>query len=103
MLMIIYNVTTKVTWAIHDAWLEWMKLVHIPEVMGTGLFSGNRFVRLLETDDEDGPTYAIQYFMDSMEEYDNYSSGHAPALREKVLKKWGGELISFRSLMEVIN
>jgi len=101
--MIIYNVTSKVTWAIHDAWLEWMKLVHIPEVMGTGLFSGNRFVKLLETDDEEGPTYAIQYYLDSLEEYSIYLLKHAPALREKVLQKWGGQLISFRSVMEVIN
>src|SRR6476661_6615218 len=101
--MIIYNVTSKVTWAIHDAWLEWMKLVHIPEVMGTGLFSGNRFVKLLESDDEEGPTYAIQYYLDSLDEYNTYLLNHAPELREKVLQKWGGQLISFRSLMEVIN
>jgi hypothetical protein len=101
--MIIYNVTSKVSWAIHDAWLEWMKLIHIPEVMSTGFFSGNRFVRLLETDEEDGPTYAIQYYLDGMEEYTSYLEKDAADLREKVLKKWGGEVISFRSLMEVIN
>ena len=101
--MIIYNVTSKVSWAIHDAWLEWMKLVHIPEVMSTGLFSGNRFVRLLETDEEDGPTYAIQYYMDEMDDYTGYLEKHAPAFRDKVLQKWGGEVISFRTLMEVIN
>jgi hypothetical protein len=101
--MIIYNVTSKVSWAIHDAWLEWMKLIHIPEVMSTGKFSGNRFVRLLETDEEDGPTYAIQYYLDGMEEYRTYLEKDAPGLRDKVLQKWGEEVISFRSLMEVIN
>lgn len=101
--MIIYNVTIKVNWTIHDAWLEWMKLEHIPEVMNTGLFSGNRFVRLLETDEEEGPTYAVQFYADDIEQYQQYLAQHAPGLREKTLSKWGGELISFRSLMEVIN
>jgi len=101
--MIIFNVTSKVSWSIHDAWLEWMKLIHIHEVMSTGLFSGNRFVRLLETDEEDGPTYAVQYYLDDMDDYNTYIDKHAPGLREKVLQKWGGEVISFRSLMEVIN
>lgn len=101
--MIIYNITSKASWAIHDAWLEWMKLVHIPEIMNTGLFSGNRLVRLLETDEEEGPTYAVQFFADSLEQYQQYLANHADALRERTLQKWGGELISFRSLMEVIN
>ncbi|HSB94765.1 MAG TPA: DUF4286 family protein, partial [Flavitalea sp.] len=69
----------------------------------TGLFSGNRFVKLLETDEEDGPTYAIQYYVDGIDEYNTYIEKHAPDLRNKVLQKWGGEVISFRSLMEVIN
>lgn len=101
--MIIYNVTTKVSWAIQDAWLEWMKLVHIPEVMGCGLFSGNRLVKLLEVEEEDGPTYAVQYYADGFGEYQQYLADYAPSLREKAFHKWGDQFVSFRSVMEVIN
>ena len=100
--MLIYNVTTKVTWAIHQDWLQWMQQVHIPEVMATGCFNRFQMVRLLETEDEDGPTYAVQYHTDSRQQYDTYIEVHAPALRQSSMEKWGNQFISFRSLMEIV-
>jgi hypothetical protein len=38
-----------------------------------------------------------------MDAYEHYVSVHAPALREKSLEKWGDRVLSFRTLMEVIN
>eukprot|EP01035_Chromulina_nebulosa_P051609 gene51609-70282_t len=63
---IIYNITTKVDWLVHDAWLRWMLDVHIPEVLGTGCFEKHLLVRILETDETEGPTYAVQYQAASM-------------------------------------
>ena len=100
--MLIYNVTTKVTWAIHQDWLQWMQQVHIPEVMARGCFSHSQMVRLLETEEEDGPTYAVQYHADSRQQYDAYIELHAPALRQSSMEKWGNQFISFRSLMEIM-
>lgn len=101
--MLIYNVTTKVTWPIHEAWLQWMQGVHIPEVMATGCFEKYQMVRLLETDEEEGPSYAIQYYTPSHETYDQYLSEFAPALRQKTLDAWGNQFIAFRTLMEVVS
>ncbi|HEX5668638.1 MAG TPA: DUF4286 family protein [Chitinophagaceae bacterium] len=100
--MIIYNVTTQVNWKIHEAWLEWMKTEHIPEVLATGLFTHHRLLRLIEVDETEGPTYAIQYFTSVREKYELYISSHAKELREKVLTKWGDQVFAFRSLMEVV-
>ena len=36
--MVLYNVTINIDYAVHDEWLDWMKNVHIPDVMNTGLF-----------------------------------------------------------------
>jgi hypothetical protein len=101
--MIIYNVTTQVNWAIQEAWLKWMKEEHIDRVMATGCFTDHRIVKLLEVDDSDGPTFAVQYHCQSPEQYQQYVRLHAPALRQKSLAKWGDQFISFRSLMEVVN
>ena len=60
--MLIYNVTTKLHHAIHQAWLSWMKETHIPEVLATGCFEKFQLARILETDEEEGPTYAVQYY-----------------------------------------
>lgn len=101
--MLIYNVTSKVAWPIHESWVQWMKEVHIPEVMSTGCFLKYQLVRLLETDEEEGPTYAIQYYADNRIAYDNYISKYAPPLRQKTLDAWGNQFIAFRSIMEIID
>lgn len=101
--MIIYNITTKVHSSINADWLQWQREEHIPEIMSTGLFTAYRFFRLLEQDDSEGCTYAVQYTAASEENYQEYMQRFAPLLREKALEKWGDRIISFRSLLEVIH
>jgi len=36
--MILYNVTVKIMKPLEAEWLKWMKEVHIPDVINTGLF-----------------------------------------------------------------
>jgi len=60
--MLLYNVTIKAENNIADAWLQWMKDDHIPDVINTGCFTKATLCKLLEVDDEDGPTYTVQYF-----------------------------------------
>ncbi len=100
--MIIYNVTWKVDWSIHDEWVAWMKDYHIPKVLGTGCFVKNNFARLLEVEEEDGPTYSLQYYADTRADYQRYIEEYAPAFREENVRKWGDRFIAFRSLMEVV-
>ncbi|MCF6402022.1 DUF4286 family protein [Chitinophaga filiformis] len=100
--MIIYNVTTKVTHFINDRWLQWMKEEHIPAIMATGLFHDYRICRLLEQDDQDGPTYSAQYFTDTLENYQTYLEEHAPALRKASYDLFGNQFVSFNTVMQVV-
>lgn len=100
--MLIYNVTIQVNWEIHEAWLKWMQEVHMPAVVDTGCFTGNRLLRLLETDETEGPTYAAQYMAGSRADYDQYLAEYANALRQDGIEKWGSNFIAFRTLMAVI-
>lgn len=100
--MFIYNVTSKVDHSISTAWLQWMKEEHIPEVIATGCFTKATILHLLETDDSEGPTYAIQYAAESKASYNRYIEQFAPAMRQKVMTKWGNKFIAFRSVMQVI-
>ena len=100
--MIIYNVTVKVEESVADGWLKWMFEEHLPEIMRTGCFSSYRVVRLLEVDDSEGPTYAVQYNADSKADYNRYVSLYAPQLRQKSFDKWGNRFIAFRSVMQVV-
>jgi hypothetical protein len=100
--MFIYNVTVKVDWSIHDAWVKWMQQEHMPEVLATGCFNHSQLLRVLETDETEGPTYAAQYFAESKPAYNRYIEIHSPVLRKKVSDKWGNQLIAFRSLMQIV-
>jgi Domain of unknown function (DUF4286) len=101
--MIIYNVTIKAETAIADRWLQWMKEEHIPDVINTGCFSSATILRLIEVDDTDGPTYAIQYKAESKADYNRYIQLHADAMRKKVTDKWGNQLVAFRSVLELVH
>ncbi len=101
--MLVYNVTIKVDAAIKEPWLRWMQQTHIPEVIATGCFSNASVLRLLEVDDSEGPTYAIQYIAPSRAQYDLYMEKFATEMRQRSFDKWGNGFIAFRSLMEVVN
>lgn len=101
--MLVYNITTNVQPAIHAAWLSWFKEKHIPEIMATGLFERYSLMKILDTDDAEGHTYALQLFSINRENYEAYLRHHAPQLRENTFKTWGDAVISFRTTMEVIN
>ena len=100
--MYIYNVTIKLDHSIHTDWILWMKEVHIPAVMQSGCFTSSKFVRILETDESDGVTYAAQYFAKTLADYQQYIANHAPALRQDSLDKWGNKFIGIRTLMQEV-
>jgi hypothetical protein len=100
--MIIYNVTIKVDAQIADAWLQWISYEHIPDVLSTKCFTGYKLVRLLEVDDSEGPTYAIQYHAESKADYNRYIEQHATTMRKKSFDKWGEKFIAFQSVMQVV-
>ena len=99
--MLIYNVTINIENDVQEEWLKWMREVHVPEVMQTGLFLENKICKLL-VEEEQGLTYSFQYTCNSMEEYLNYQSQHAPRLQADVRKKYEGKFVAFRSLLEVL-
>ena len=101
--MIIYNVTNKVNHSIAADWLTWLKEEHIPEIINTGYFIHAVILHLLEADEEDGITYAVQYYTESKSFYNRYLETHAIQMRKKAVDKWGNQFIAFRSLMEVVN
>ncbi len=101
--MIVYNITVKVTWKIADEWLAWQQEKHIPEMLATTLFATHKIFRLLEQDDEEGPTFTIQFFFTSVNEYEEYIHMHEASLRKKAVDRWGNQSISFHTAMQLVN
>ena len=101
--MILYNITYNIDHSVHDEWLDWMKNIHIPEAMQSGLFVENRLCRLIGDEDSGGVTYSVQYTCKSMEDFDRYENTFAPVLREQINRKYGDKFVAFRSLLEIID
>jgi len=100
--MIVYNISSKVRWEILEDWLSWHLEEQVPAVLTTGSFDSYRFFRLLEQDEEEGPTFITQYFTTSLERYRQFTAGFAVTFRQAGQEKWGDAFISFYTLMESV-
>ena len=99
--MIIYNVTVNIDDTVHDDWVKWMKNVHIPDVMSTGLFTESRFCKVLAEEDT-GTTYSIQYTCANMETLEKYYREHGPRLQEEHTQRYKDKFVAFRTILEVV-
>ncbi|MCS6978965.1 MAG: DUF4286 family protein [Flavobacteriales bacterium] len=96
---IIYNVTINVDDEIREEWLDWMRRVHIPDVMNTGCFTSWRLCRLL-VEEEKGTTFAIQYTAASLEDFEKYQKNFAAELQRQHSEKFRDRFVAFRTLLE---
>jgi hypothetical protein len=101
--MIIYNVTIKVEHAIAAPFIQWMKEEHIPDIINTGCFTHTLIYHLMEADDEDGITYAVQYHAKDYAHYKKYIDQFSESMRKIVIDKWGNQFIAFRTVMRAVN
>ena len=101
--MILYNVTIKVDQSIADQWLTWLNTEHIPDMRSTGCFHQASVYRLLESDESDGITFAVQYHAENIEAYNKYLQDHAAAMRKKGMEKWSNKFVAFRSVLELVH
>ena len=101
--MIVYNVTSKVDHSIAVLWLNWMKQEHIPEIIATGCFTHATILHMIETDETDGITYAVQYHAESKTLYNRFIEEYATLLSNKATGKWGSKYIAFRSVLQIVN
>ena len=93
--MIIYNITTQVSWAVHDGWKRWFTDEYLPSLLGTGLFTHYQLVRLMEVNEEEGATYAVQLYSKDSETFEAFRNNYLPDLQEKERTEWGDNTFSF--------
>lgn len=101
--MIIYNVTIKIDKSIENSWLKWMQQIHIPDIINTKCFTHATILYLLENDESDGVTYAVQFHSTSKELYEKYLFEFAPTMRKHSIDKWGNKFVAFRSVLQIVN
>jgi hypothetical protein len=97
---IIYNVTINIDDNHHEDWLDWMKTVHIPQVMDTGMFLEARLSKIL-AEEEGGKSYSVQYLCINQETLDKYQAEFAPKLQEQHAQRYAGKFVAFRTLLRL--
>ena len=100
--MILYNVTINIDSVVEQEWLEWMKAEHVPNVLGTGMFTECKIYRIL-ADDPQGISYSFQYFAKSMDDIETYQKNYAAAMQKETLDKYGKHFVAFRTLLESVD
>lgn len=101
--MYIYNVTTNIEESIHDEWLQWMKEVHIPDVLATDKFLSAKMTKVLVEEEMGGFTYSVQFTTVDKETLEKYYKEDANRLRQDAVKRFAGKFVSFRTELEVIS
>jgi hypothetical protein len=100
--MILYNVMVNIEESVHDEWLDWMTNKHVPDVMKTGLFTEYKIFRILDVESDGGVTYSIQYFCNSLDDYEKYQEEYAPILQKEHSGKYKDKFVAFRTIMESV-
>ena len=99
--MILYSVTVSIDPIVAEEWLNWMRSVHIPEVMSTQCFTESRISKIL-VDDENDISYSIMYVCPNQDLMDEYTSKYAPLLQKDHSQRYEGRFAAFRTLLNVI-
>lgn len=101
--MLLYNVTVTIDLDIHKDWVKWMREVHIPEVMITGMFVSYRMSRLIGHDHSDSEIYTIQYLVKDMALLMRYQNEFSPELQRQHQERYAGKFAAFRTVMELVD
>ncbi|HSB56134.1 MAG TPA: DUF4286 family protein [Gemmatimonadales bacterium] len=95
----IYAVTVRVDAAIAEEWFEWMRTVHVPEILATGCFTRCVMQREIESPASDGRvTWVLEYLAPSLEHLRVYQRDYASSLQRSHTDRYAGRFEASRSV-----
>ena len=97
---VIYNITISIDYGASATWLDWMKRIHIPDVMNTGMFLEAKLSKIM-AEESGGASYSIQYLCENMETYNTYVALHSQKLQKEHEAEFGGKFVAFRTILKV--
>jgi hypothetical protein len=96
--MIIYHVSITIDGTIETEWFDWMRGVHVPDVLRTGCFARASIYKVIEPA-SDQPAYVIQYHCSSIDEYYRYRESFAPAVQKEHSDRFIGRFRASRKIL----
>lgn len=100
--MVLYNVTVSIEADIEAEWLDWMKTVHIPDVLKKGPFIRCVFSKIQGMEAQE-TSYSLLYFCESQAQLTVYLENQAPLLQEAHTLRFKDKFVAFRTVLQVID
>ena len=101
--MILYNITFNIETEIKDNWLQWMKDKYFTYILDTGLFSDIKLFRLINEPENQGLTYSVQCFSESLEKVNTYLEVFAPKIVDWHNQTFKYKHVSFMTILESVS
>ena len=98
--MILYNITFNIEPEIEREWIPWMNEKYFPYVMATKLFTDVKMYRLLNEIENQGLTYSVQFFSDSLEKVNVYLEQYASQIVAEHNEAFRHKHVSFMTILE---
>lgn len=100
---VVYAVTVEVDRPVAEDWLEWMRRVHVPEVLAAGGFTSCQIGRREDPPAPDGTVvYVLEYLAPSAAALTEYRERHAPALQRAHTERYGTRARATRTVRELL-
>lgn len=100
--MILYNITFNIEPEIQDEWLHWMKTNYFEYVLSTDLFFDVKLFRLLTETENQGYTYSVQFFTDTLGKAEIYLEKYATKIVARHNEAFRHKHVSFMTLLESV-
>ena len=101
--MIIYKVIIHIQKNIEKEWMSWMKKEHIPEIMALNIFKKSKIFKILNVGNLNFKSYCIEYYCESIDDYNNYQKNHAKKIQKKHSEKYEGLFTAKRLILSFQN
>jgi hypothetical protein len=100
---VIYAVAVDVDADTAPEWLDWMRTVHVPEVLATGCFRGCTISRVQVPASPAGrESFTLEYRAVSSKRLREYQDHHASRLQRAHGERYAGRFEASRSVREVL-
>lgn len=101
--MIILNTTFHIDDAVHDAALDYLKSVYIPEAIKSGRVSQPRLRKIWTDSQDEGCSYSVQFSVSDIEALEIWDSETGKRLNASLVEKFAYRMAGFSTLLEEID
>ncbi len=101
--MIIYSVKIILEKSLSAEWLEWMKKVHIPNVLNTGYFFQADIYETIEPNcGNEKESFVVEYKCRCLQNYFDYVEKHSEKMRSEHNEKYQGKFSAERIVKKFV-